>query len=100
MSSDDGDKIPELENNIKILKTTLNVEVLAIVKCKVIEDETDVIFSLVDKFNEINVLEREYQNELKNNNNDNNKQNIEEKDKLNKEKKEKLLLLEKLLEIK
>ncbi|CAJ0847058.1 2404_t:CDS:2, partial [Entrophospora sp. SA101] len=24
MSSDDGDKIPELENNIKILKTTLN----------------------------------------------------------------------------
>ncbi|CAJ0651839.1 6702_t:CDS:2 [Entrophospora sp. SA101] len=53
MSSDDGDKIPELENNIKILKTTLNVEVLAIVKCKVIEDETDVIFSLVDKFNEI-----------------------------------------------
>nr|CAG8459057.1 39_t:CDS:2 [Entrophospora candida] len=72
MSSDDGDKIPELENNIKILKTTLNVD----------------------------VLEREYQNELKNNNNDNNKQNIEEKDKLNKEKKEKLLLLEKLLEIK
>ncbi|CAJ0758323.1 18408_t:CDS:2, partial [Entrophospora sp. SA101] len=40
-NSDDGDKIPELENNIKILKTTLNV------------DETDVIFSLVDKFNEI-----------------------------------------------